>query len=105
MRRSIPPRGNPERSVFGILGATLGADDGNFYTKTQNDSRNIGWEYVGNDNTTFTPTPTPPVSNTPTPTPTLTNTPTYTTTPTKTPTQTPTQTKTPTQTPSPSWSS
>lgn len=97
MKRSISPRGNPERSVFGVLGALLGADNGNLYVKTAEDSRNIGWSYVGQDNTTQTPTPTPtPASSpvpgvTPTPTPTPTPTVTKTTTPTPSVTQTPSE--------------
>ncbi len=114
MRRSIPPRGNPDKSVFGVIGATLGADDGNFYIKYKDDSRNIGWTYIGQDNTTLTPTPTstPPSSPvpgvTPTPTPTVTPTPsvtaTITPTPTVTPTLTPTKTSTPTPSPTTGWS-
>ena len=109
MRRSIPPRGNPEKSVFGVIGSLLGSDDGNLYIKYKDDSRNIGWTYVGQDNTTLTPTPTPtpppsptvPLTpgasptTTPTPsvtrtvTPTISITPTITVTPTITPTVTP----------------
>ena len=114
MRRSIPPRGNPEKSVFGVIGSTLGSDDGNFYIKYKDDTRNIGWTYIGQDNTTVLPTPTPtptPASSQPvTPTGTPTNTPTPTVTRTVTPTisvtptNTATPTKTPTQTVTPSWS-
>lgn len=101
MRRNIPPRGNPEKSVFGVVGATLGSDDGNFYIKYRDDTRNVGWTYIGQDNTTPTSTPTPtptPASSQPV-TPTIT--PTRTLTPTVTRTMTPTPTKTPTPTPTP----
>ena len=107
MKRSISPRGNPERSVFGVLGALVGADDGNLYVKNLDDSKNIGWNYVGRDNTTLTPTPTPtPPSSqipgvSPTPTPTPTPTTTVTRTITLTPSITPTLTRTPTNTPPP----
>jgi len=90
MRRSIPPRGNPDKSVFGVVGSTLGADNGNFYIKYKDDSRNIGWTYIG------TPTITPTPSVTRTVTPTISITPTITKTPTITPTKTPTPTPTPT---------
>lgn len=102
MKRSIPPRGNPEKSVFGIVGAAHGSDDGNFYVKISDDSRNIGWTYIGQDNTTLTPTPTPTptpsyaIYLSPTPTPSITR--------TLTPTRTPTPTKTKTPTPTPTWS-
>jgi hypothetical protein len=110
MRRSIPPRGDPDKSVFGIIGSVLGSDDGNLYIKYKEDSKNIGWTFVGRDNRTPTPTttPTPTPSATvylsPTTTPTTTPTPsiTRTVTPTisYTPTNTPTPTRTPTVTPS-----
>lgn len=120
MRRSIPPRGDPEKSVFGVVGATLGSDNGNFYIKYKDDSKNVGWTYIGQDNTTTiptpTPTPTPPptppitpsVTATITPTPsvtrTITPTPTITPSITVTPTITPTKTPTPTVTTSTEWS-
>lgn len=106
MKRSISPRGNPDKSVFGILGAAHGSDDGNFYVKIKDDSRNTGWTYVGQDNTTPTSSPTP----TPTPTPStfifVSPTPTPSVTRTHTPTRTPTPTKsvTPSPTPSMNWS-
>jgi hypothetical protein len=110
MRRSIPPRGDPEKSVFGIIGSVLGSDDGNLYIKYKDDSRNIGWTYVGQDNRTSTPTPTPTqtpsttIYLSPTATPTTTPTPTVTRTVTPsisyTPTVTPTISYTPTLTPS-----
>ncbi len=105
MRRSIPPRGNPDKSVFGVVGSTLGADNGNFYIKYKDDSRNMGWTYIGQDNTTLTPTPTPtpvpssPPGVSPTTTPTVTPTPSVTRTVTPTITVTPTLTRTPTTTP------
>jgi hypothetical protein len=105
MRRSIPPRGNPDKSVFGVIGSSHGSDDGNFYIKYKDDSKNTGWTYIGQDNTTViqTPTPTPTPAGSPpvTPTTTPTNTPTPSVTRTVTPTisVTPTLTKTPTVTP------
>lgn len=99
MKRSISPRGNPDNSVFGILGALVGADNGNLYVKSAEDSKNVGWSYVGQDNTTQTPTPTPTppsspipgISPTPTPTPTPTVTLTRTSTPTPSVTQSPSE--------------
>lgn len=112
MKRHIHPKGNPNRSVFGILGKLLGADDGNYYVKTKDDSRNIGWDIYGVPVSTLPPTPTPTPTPTPSHTPAVTRTPTATPvatstatiTPSITITRSPTPTKTITPTPSVSWS-
>ena len=106
MKRGIPPRGNPDGSVFGILGVQRGADDGNVYQKVLYDTRNQGWALYGDDVSTSTPTPTPTPTPLPSITPTITRTPTRTPTPTPTRTLTPTitVTRTPTNTPSVGWS-
>lgn len=110
MKRGIPPRGNPDGSVFGILGVQRGSDDGNFYQKILDDTLNSGWALYGDNITTLTPTHTPTPTPTPSITPTITRTPTKTPTPTPTRTLTPTITltrtpsHTPTNTPSLSWS-
>jgi hypothetical protein len=112
MKRGIPSKGNPESSVFGILGKYIGANDGNYYLKNRDDSKNIGWDLVGENRATPPPSstanPTPTPTYTPTVTPTCTLTPTYTPTTTNTPTisvtPTKTSTQTPTVTPSIDWS-
>ena len=121
MRRSIPPRGNPEKSVFGLIGSLFSSDDAKVYIKKREDSRNIGWGRIDDstnvvdDNSTPAPTPTPtptPTQSstpgaTPTPTPTQSSTPEATATPTPTPTQTsvpPTSTPTSSPTPTPEFS-
>jgi hypothetical protein len=88
MLKVIPYHGNPEAKVYGIVGATIGTDEGKEYVKLHGDMLNVGWEEIVVPSPTPTPTPTPTV--TPTMTPTITP------TPSVTPTITPTKTVTPT---------
>lgn len=84
MSENITIRGNPEESVFGLVGSNATSDEGKFYVKIANDSRNIGWREV-------VPVPTSTATASPTPTRTM-----Y---PTRGPTRTPGPTSTPTPTP------
>lgn len=104
MNEHIKVHGNPEKSVFGLIGSDTETDEEKFYIKVENDSKNTGWKEIPP-----TPSPTPTISVTPTKTPivtrqnpTATPTPTFTRTPTITPTisQTPgSVTPSPTSTP------
>jgi hypothetical protein len=44
VNRNIPIHKTPKEKAFGILGETLGSDNGIGYIKKEFDSRNIGWE-------------------------------------------------------------
>jgi hypothetical protein len=103
MQEKIVVHGNPNSSVFGLLGNDVSTDEGKLYVKVDGDSKNIGWIEIPP-----TPTPTQTVSITPsktpivtrqifiTPTPSLTNSPTVTpTVTTSRPLITPTPTNTP----------
>lgn len=85
MDEKITVHGNPEKSVFGLIGADILTDEDKFYVKVANDSKNTGWKEIPP-----TPTPTPTISVTPTKTPIVTRQ--ILTSPTPTPTKTPTQT-------------
>jgi hypothetical protein len=95
MLNEIPVHGNPEKSVFGTLGTTIGTDEGKIYLKDSDDTKNVGWQEV-----------LPPPSPTPTPTITPTKTMIVTRTPTPgvvTPTPSTTIGATPTPTPTPAF--
>ena len=107
MASEIPAHGNPEKSVFAIIGKSSVNDVGQLFKKTSEDTRNIGWSEILPTPTispspSVTPSKTPLVTRTPTPTPTLTR---IVPTPSKSPA--PTQTAaigtspTPTPTPTP----
>lgn len=104
MNEKITVHGNPENSVFGIIGENTLTDENKFYVKVENDTKNNGWREIPptpspTPTITVTPTKTPIVTrgSTPTPTPTPTNTPTITLTPSPSATQ-PSITPTPTST-------
>jgi uncharacterized repeat protein (TIGR02543 family) len=91
MNEKITVHGNPENSVFGIIGENTLTDENKFYVKVENDTKNNGWREIPP-----TPSPTPTITVTPTKTPIVTR------QPAATPTVTPTHTPTITLTPSPS---
>lgn len=106
MPENITIHGNPEESVFGLLGSDVVTDSGKLYVKTGDDSKNIGWTEIPptpsiTQTISVTPTKTIIVTRTPTPTnsPFLTPTPTLTVTPSITSTLPPGTTRTPTPTP------
>jgi hypothetical protein len=88
MNEKLTVHGNPEKSVFGLIGLDIITDEEKLYIKVENDSKNTGWKEIPP-----TPSPTPTVTVTPTKTPIVTKS-------AQTPTPTPTITRTPTQTPS-----
>ena len=107
MASEIRAHGNPEKSVFAVIGKSSINDVGQLFSKTSEDTRNIGWTEILPTPTispspSVTPSKTPLVTRTPTPTPTLTR---IVPTPSKSPS--PTQTAaigtspTPTPTPTP----
>lgn len=99
MNEHITIHGNPEKSVFGVIGKDVLTDENKFYIKVQNDSKNTGWKEIPP-----TPTPTPTITVTPSKTPIVTRQIITTQTPTisVTPSITPSVTKTsPLVTPSP----
>lgn len=106
MEEKIVIHGNPNGSVFGLIGNDTSTDDGKFYVKISDDSKNKGWKEIPPTPTptqtvSITPSKTPVVTRTPTPNPTVfpTATPTISTTPTITPSGAPGTTRTPTPTP------
>lgn len=106
MSENITVHGNPEESVFGLLGSDVVTDGGKLYIKVGDDSKNIGWKEIPptpsiTQTISVTPTKTIIVTRTPTPTksPFLTPTPTLTVTPSITPSLPPGTTRTPTPTP------
>lgn len=106
MEEKIVIHGNPNGTVFGLVGNDASTDDGKFYVKIIDDSKNIGWKEIPPTPTptqtiSVTPTKTIVVTRTPTPNPTIppTATPTITVTPSITPTSGPGSTRTPTPTP------
>ena len=106
MEEKIVIHGNPNGSVFGLIGNDASTDDGKFYVKITDDSKNIGWKEIPPTPTptqtvSITPSKTPIVTRTPTPNATLapTATPTISVTPSITPTSGPGTTRTPTPTP------
>lgn len=81
MPENITVHGSPQKSVFGLVGSTVSTDEGKFYVKTGDNSKNVGWKQVvipPTPSITLTPTPTktvfparsPRISPTPTQTPT-----------------------------------
>lgn len=106
MEEKIVIHGNPNGSVFGLIGNDASTDEGKFYVKSTDDSKNIGWREIPPTPTptqtvSITPSKTMIVTRTPTPNPTLppTATPTISVTPSITPTMAPGSTRTPTPTP------
>lgn len=106
MEEKIVIHGNPNGSVFGLVGNDASTDDGKFFVKITDDSKNIGWKEIPPTPTptqtvSVTPSKTMIVTRTPTPNATLppTPTPTLSVTPTVTPTLAPGSTRTPTPTP------
>ncbi len=106
MEEKIVVHGNPNGSVFGLVGNDASTDDGKFYVKITDDSKNIGWKEIPPTPTptqtvSITPSKTPVVSRTPAPNPPVppTATPTISLTPSITPTSAPGSTRTPTPTP------
>lgn len=106
MEEKIVVHGNPNGSVFGLVGNDASTDDGKFYVKITDDSKNIGWKEIPPTPTptqtvSITPSKTMVVTRTPTPNPPIppTPTPTITVTPSITPTSAPGSTRTPTPTP------
>lgn len=106
MSENITVYGNPEKSVFGLLGSDAVTSEGKLYVKISDDSKNIGWKEIPptpspTNTISVTPTKTMIVTRTPTqtvgarPTPT----PTITVSPSITPTSAPGSTRTPTPTP------
>lgn len=93
MEEKIAIHGNPNGSVFGLIGNDASTDEGKFYVKISDESKNKGWREIPP-----TPSPTPTVSLTPSKTPIVTRT--ATPIPSQTPTITPTISVTPTVTPS-----
>lgn len=92
MEERISVHGSPENSVFGLKGSDVDTDEGKFYIKVSDDSKNIGWKEIPP-----TPTPTQTISITPSKTMIVTRTPRATYIP---PTPTPTITNSPSMTPS-----
>lgn len=86
MNEKITVHGNPEKSVFGLVGQDILTDEEKFYVKVANDSKNTGWKEIPP-----TPSITPTISVTPTKTPVVTRQipTTLTPTPTRTPPPTP----------------
>lgn len=106
MPENITVHGNPEESVFGLLGSDVVTNEGKLYVKIADDSKNIGWKEIPptpspTQTISVTPTKTMVVTRTPTdtPQPFPTPTPTITLTPSITPTSAPGSTRTPTPTP------
>jgi hypothetical protein len=106
MEEKIVIHGNPNGSVFGLIGNDTSTDEGKFYVKVSDDSKNKGWREIPPTPTptqtvSITPSKTPIVTRTPTPNPTVfpTATPTISITPTITPSGAPGTTRTPTPTP------
>lgn len=106
MEEKIVVHGNPNGSVFGLVGNDASTDDGKFYVKITDDSKNIGWKEIPPTPTptqtvSITPSQTPIVTRTPTPNPPPppTPTPTISLTPSITPSSAPGSTRTPTPTP------
>lgn len=106
MEEKIVIHGNPNGSVFGLVGNDASTDEGKFYVKITDDSKNIGWKEIPPTPTptqtvSITPSKTMIVTRTPTPNATLppTATPTISVTPSITPTSAPGSTRTPTPTP------
>ena len=58
MSKQLKFYGNPEGSVFGIIGANIDTDEEKNYYKISDDTRNIGW-YTASIVPTPTPMPTP----------------------------------------------
>ena len=76
MEEKILINGNPNGSVFGLVGNDASTDEGKFYVKITDDSKNIGWKEIPPTPTptqtvSITPSKTPIVTRTPTPNPTL----------------------------------
>ena len=92
MEEKIVIHGNPNGSVFGLIGNDTSTDEGKFYVKISDESKNKGWREI-----LPTPSPTPTISLTPSKTPIVTRT--ATPIPSQTPTVTPTISVTPTVTP------
>lgn len=106
MEEKIVIHGNPNGSVFGLVGNDASTDEGKFFVKIADDSKNMGWREIlptptPTQTVSITPSKTPIVTRTPTPNPTLfpTATPTISITPTITPSGAPGTTRTPTPTP------
>lgn len=58
MSKQLKFHGNPEGSVFGVIGANIDTDEEKNYYKISDDTRNIGW-YTASIVPTPTPMPTP----------------------------------------------
>lgn len=106
MEEKIVIHGNPNGSVFGLIGNDTSTDEGKFYVKISDDSKNKGWIEIPPTPTptqtvSITPSKTPIVTRTPTPNPppSPTSTPTISLTPSITPSSAPGSTRTPTPTP------
>lgn len=106
MEEKIVIHGNPNGSVFGLIGNDTSTDDGKFYVKVSEDSKNKGWKEIPPTPTptqtvSITPSKTPIVTRTPTPNATIlpTATPTISLTPSVSPSSAPGTTRTPTPTP------
>lgn len=85
MNEKITVHGNPEKSVFGLVGSDVLTDEEKFYIKVENDTKNTGWVEIPP-----TPSVTPTITVTPTKTPIVTKQ--FPVTPTPTPTRTPSMT-------------
>jgi hypothetical protein len=106
MQEKIVVHGNPNSSVFGLLGNDVSTDEGKLYVKVDGDSKNNGWVEIPPTPTptqtiSVTPTKTVIVTRTPSPQPSqfATSTPTISVTPTITPSSAPGSSPTPTPTP------
>jgi hypothetical protein len=40
----LPSHGNPEQTVYGLVGSSIGTDEGVLYIKTEHEARNVGWQ-------------------------------------------------------------
>lgn len=52
----LPSHGNPEQQVYGLVGSSIGTDEGILYIKTEYEARNIGWQ---SSNSIPEPSPSP----------------------------------------------
>jgi hypothetical protein len=55
MISTLPSHGNPEQQVYGLVGSSIGTDEGTLYIKAEHEARNVGWQASNSEN----PAPSP----------------------------------------------